>query len=227
MKKALTRTLAFSLAACTLLSTSGCVSKSVEESLRKEIDELEEEIDDLKDKNDDLQEENENLKDENESIHSEMDALYSIYNSYGSASLDIASIEAMRAVRTGDNYAVYDQDFNDRIITARWWDYDGTMDKPGIYSSETKTLAFSIQVDEYANDYIYYAYYYCTDKDFSKHKFNTPLFSNTIPVVEYGNGTAYYDIDYSATFHNGYYVLVVAADSSLTEPYILAYAEIK
>ena len=127
-----------------------------------------------------------------------------------------------------DKYAIYDEDFNDYIVEARWWDYDSTMDKPGVYSVDTETLAFSIEVNEDAEDEIYYAYYYSKDKEFDKDDLSKPLLSDNISPVEYGDGRAFYDVNCDKKIQKGYYVVVVAADEkSINKPYIVAYAEVK
>lgn len=136
-------------------------------------------------------------------------------------------IERKDEVDSGKKYTIYDEDFNDYIIEARWWDYDGSMDKPGVYSTDAETLGFSIQVNEDAEDEIYYAYYYSKDKEFDKDDLAKPVYSDTISPEEYGDGSAFYNIDNSKKITKGYYVVIVAADDSLKEPYVVAYAEVK
>ena len=136
-------------------------------------------------------------------------------------------IEKKDKVDSGKRYTIYDEDFNDYIIEAMWWDYDGSMDKPGVYSTDADTLGFSIQVNEDAEDEIYYAYYYSKDKEFDKDDLSKPVFSDTINPEEYGDGSAYYNVDYSKKISKGYYVVIVAADDSLKQPYVVAYAEVK
>ena len=60
-------------------------------------------------------------------------------------------IEKKDAVKEGKKYTIYDEDFNDYIEEAKWWDYDDTMDKPGVYSTDTETIALSIQVNNDAD----------------------------------------------------------------------------
>ncbi len=127
-----------------------------------------------------------------------------------------------------DKYAIYDEDFNDYIVEARWWDYDSTMEKPGCYSVDTEIIAFSIEVNEDAEDEIYYAYYFSKDKEFDKEDLSKPLVSDTISPVEYGDGRAFYDVECDKKIQKGYYVVVIAADEkSINKPYIVAYAEVK
>ena len=136
-------------------------------------------------------------------------------------------IEKKDAVKEGKKYTIYDEDFNDYIEEAKWWDYDDTMDKPGVYSTDTETLAFSIQVNKDADEEIYYAYYYSKDKEFDKDELSKPVYSDDIVPVEYYNGNIYYNIDNSKSIKKGYYVVIVASDESLKKPYAVAYCEVK
>ena len=136
-------------------------------------------------------------------------------------------IEKKDAVEEGKKYTIYDEDFNDYIEEAKWWDYDDYMDKPGVYSTDAETLAFSIEVNEDADEEIYYAYYYSKDKEFDKDDLSKPVFSDDIVPVEYYNGKIYYNIDYSKNIKKGYYVVIVASDDSLKKPYAVAYCEVK
>jgi hypothetical protein len=136
-------------------------------------------------------------------------------------------IERKDAVESGKKYTIYSEEFNDYIIEARWWDYGDTMDKPGMYNTDTETLAFSIEVNDDAEDDVYYAYYFSKDKEFDKDELSKPLFSDTIPPVEYSNGKIFYDINCSKKIQKGYYVVIVASDDSLKKPYIVAYANVK
>lgn len=137
-------------------------------------------------------------------------------------------IEKKDAVKEGKKYTIYDEDFNDYIEEARWWDYEDYMDKPGVYSTDAETLAFSIEVNDDADEEIYYAYYYSKDKEFDKDDLSKPLLSDNISPVEYGDGRAFYDVNCDKKIQKGYYVVVVAADEkSINKPYIVAYAEVK
>ena len=129
---------------------------------------------------------------------------------FGIGGTIIDRIEKKDKVESGKKYAIYDEDFNDYIVEARWWDYDSTMDKPGMYNTDTETLAFSIEVNEDAEDEIYYAYYYSKDKEFDKDDLSKPVYSTTIPPEEYGDGRAFYNVDCSKKIQKGYYVVVVA-----------------
>ncbi|MBR3143412.1 MAG: hypothetical protein IKF09_09745 [Clostridiales bacterium] len=146
---------------------------------------------------------------------------YRFYNSL------FERVEDNDLVLSGENYKIYNGDFNDLIVEARWWDYDDTMDVPGAYNADTKTLAFSVEVNEDAKDKIYYAYFFSPDYEFDKNDFSEPFYSATVPVVRYGDGKAFYNIDCSVNNQKGYYVVVAASDESLNCPYLLAYAEVK
>lgn len=136
-------------------------------------------------------------------------------------------IEKRDAVESGKKYTIYDEDFNDYVIEARWWDYANTMDKPGSYSTETEKLAFSIQVNKDAEDEIYYAYYYSKDKEFDAEDLEKPVFSDSVVPCEYSDGKIFYNIDNSKKVQKGYYVVIVASDKNFSKPYIVAYAEVK
>jgi hypothetical protein len=136
-------------------------------------------------------------------------------------------IERKDEVESGKKFTIYDEDFNDYIIEARWWDYADYMDKPGSYSTDTETMAFSIQVNDDADEEIYYAYYYSKDKEFDKDDLSKPVYSDNIKPVEYQNGKIFYNVDNSKKIQKGYYVVIVASDDSLKKPYVVAYAEVK
>ena len=101
------------------------------------------------------------------------------------------------------------------------------MDKPGVYNLDTERIAFSIEVNEDAEDEIYYAFYYSKDKEFDKDDLSKPIYSDNIVPTEYQDGRIFYDIDCSKKIQKGYYVVVVASDDTLKKPYVVAYAEIK
>ena len=136
-------------------------------------------------------------------------------------------IERKDEVESGKKFTIYDEDFNDYIIEARWWDYADYMDKPGSYSTDTETMAFSIQVNDDADEEIYYAYYFSKDKEFDKDDLAKPVYSDNIKPVEYQNGKIFYNVDNSKKIQKGYYVVIVASDESLKKPYVVAYAEVK
>lgn len=128
------------------------------------------------------------------------------------------------------SYTCYNEDFNDYIEEARWWDYDHTMDKPGVYSAKgTKVLAFSIEVDKAAKgNEVYYAFYYSEDKEFDKSDLKEPVYEAITTPTKYDDGVYFYDIEYEAKkMQKGYYVVVMAADENCKEPYAIAYAQVK
>lgn len=138
-------------------------------------------------------------------------------------------IEKRDEVDSGTKYTIYDEDFNDYIVDAKWWDYGDDMvdNKPGVYNSGAETLAFSIEVNKDADEEIYYAYYYSKDKEFDKADLKEPVFSDNILPIEYYDGRAFYNIDNSKKIKKGYYAVIVSSDDSLKRPYIVAYCEVK
>ena len=115
-----------------------------------------------------------------------------------------------------------------------WWDYGiteddgsehGTMASDGIYCSDSEVIAFSIQLNSEGPS-IYYAYYFIPgeDADASTVDYTNPTYAQQIDITAYGNGTIFYNIDYTPdTMAVGTYVLIVAADAnSINDPYITA-----
>ena len=88
-------------------------------------------------------------------------------------------------------------------------------------------MAFSLEVTEDAEDDIYYAYYYSKNKRFGSDDLSKPIYQDTISALEYSDGQAFYNADCSKKIKKGYYLVVVASDSKLNNPYIVAYAEVK
>ncbi len=220
-KELLVKLLSTGVAAGAVFSLCGCRDKAAEQSMRSEISELEDQVDDL---NEEIRE----LKEENESLRAERSNTVSDNNGGAySGGFDLQAIESLNAVNYGDQFVVYNARFNSNISEARWWDYDDTMDSPGVYNNNTKTLAFSIMLEEETDDEIYYAYYYSADPNFDSEDLNKPLYQATIGTVTYRDGTTYYNIDFTSGSREGYYVVVIASDASIAEPYIVAYARIK
>lgn len=135
-------------------------------------------------------------------------------------------IETMEEVSAGKNYTVYDKAFEKKIESAKWWDYDGTMKSQGVYYSNTKTLAFSIKVDEKTTDKLYFAYYYSKDNDFDKEELKDPLCGITTGPSYYKDGNAYYNIECEKSIKPGYYCVIVSKDKSFKNPYAVAYARV-
>ena len=128
---------------------------------------------------------------------------------------------------SGDShYTVYDKAFEKKIESAKWWDYDGTMKSQGVYYSNTKTLAFSIKVDEKTTDKLYFAYYYSKDNDFDKEELKDPLCGITTGPSYYKDGNAYYNIECEKSIKPGYYCVIVSKDKSFKNPYAVAYARV-
>lgn len=136
-------------------------------------------------------------------------------------------IEVLDEVSSGTGYTIYNKDFDKNIESARWWDYDGTMKSQGVYNADTKTLAFSVKVDEKTADKLYFAFYYSTDNDFDKEELEEPIYSDTIAPTYYKDGTAYYNIECDRSLKPGYYCVIVSNNKSLNKPYAVAYARIR
>ena len=156
--------------------------------------------------------------------------LYFIFNGIsrvpsGSGTI-LDRIETMEEVSTGKNYTVYDKAFEKKIESAKWWDYDGTMKSQGVYYSNTKTLAFSIKVDEKTTDKLYFAYYYSKDNDFDKEELKDPICGITTGPSYYKDGNAYYNIECEKSVKPGYYCVIVSKDKSFKNPYAVAYARV-
>ncbi len=169
----------------------------------------------------DSQEQSSEAADESETDNNGDDT----YDDPFQVNLDV--IKSMKTVLTGENYRIYNGEFCDSILNARWWDYEDTMSKPGVYNETTKTLAFSIQVKPETEAAVYYAYYYSKDDDFDLEDMTEPIFSAEITPEKYNDGSAYYNVDCGKEIKKGYYAVVIAKDSSIAEPYALAFAEVK
>ena len=117
-------------------------------------------------------------------------------------------IETMEEVASGKNYTIYDKGFEKNVESARWWDYDGTMKSQGVYYNNTKTIAFSVKVDEKTTD------------------LEDAEISDTIGPSYYKDGNAYYNIECGKDLKPGYYCVIVSKDKSFAKPYIVAYAKV-
>lgn len=135
-------------------------------------------------------------------------------------------IETMEEISSGKNYTVYDKAFDKKIESAKWWDYDGTMKNQGVYFSNTKTLAFSIKVDEKVDEKLYFAYYYSKDNDFDKDELKDPIYGITTGPSYYKDGNAFYNIECEKSIKPGYYCVIVSKDKSFKRPYVVAYAKV-
>ena len=135
-------------------------------------------------------------------------------------------IETMEEVSSGKNYTVYNKDFDKKIESAKWWDYDGTMKSQGVYFMNTKTLAFSIKVDENTNEKLYYAFYYSKDDNFTKDDLKDPESSDFIRPSYYKDGNTYYNIECDKSLKPGHYCVIVSKDKNFNKPYVVAYAKI-
>ncbi len=132
----------------------------------------------------------------------------------------------MEEVASGKNYTIYDKGFEKNVESARWWDYDGTMKSQGVYYNNTKTIAFSVKVDEKTTEKLYYAFYYSKDNDFDRNDLEDAETSDTIGPSYYKDGNAYYNIECGKDLKPGYYCVIVSKDKSFAKPYIVAYAKV-
>ena len=135
-------------------------------------------------------------------------------------------IEVMEEVSSGKNYTIYDKAFDKKIESVRWWDYDGTMKSQGVYNSSTKTLAFSVKVDDKTSEKLYFAFYYSKDNNFDSGDLKDPEVSATISPSYYKDGTAYYNIECDKSVKPGYYCVIVSKDKTFSKPYAVAYAKV-
>jgi hypothetical protein len=135
-------------------------------------------------------------------------------------------IEVMEEVSSGKNYTIYDKAFDKKIESVRWWDYDGTMKSQGVYNSNTKTLAFSVKVDDKTSEKLYFAFYYSKDNNFDSGDLKDPEVSDTISPSYYKDGTAYYNIECDKSVKPGYYCVIVSKDKTFSKPYAVAYAKV-
>ena len=135
-------------------------------------------------------------------------------------------IEVLNEVASGKNYTVYDEKFSEKIRTCKWWDYDGTMKSQGVYYSDLKTLAFSIEVYEKTSEKVYYTYFYSKDDDFDEKELSSPKYSEQTAPSYYKDGTAYYNVECKKSLKPGYYCVIVSKDKDFKSPYVVAYARV-
>ena len=100
------------------------------------------------------------------------------------------------------------------------------MKSEGVYFSNTKTLAFSIKVDEKVEDKLYFAYYYSKDNDFDEDELSKPVYGITTGPSYYKDGSAFYNIECEKALKPGHYCVIVSKDKSFRKPYVVAYAKI-
>ena len=135
-------------------------------------------------------------------------------------------IETMEEISSGKNYTIYDRSFEKKIESVKWWDYDGTMKSQGVYYMNTKTLAFSIQVEENTSEKLYYAFYYSKDDNFTKNDLKEAEHSDYISPSYYKDGNTYYNIECDKSLKPGHYCVIVSKDKNFKKPYAVAYAKI-
>ena len=135
-------------------------------------------------------------------------------------------IETMEEASSGKNYTIYNKSFDRKIESVKWWDYDGTMKSQGVYYMNTKTLAFSIQVEENTSEKLYYAFYYSKDDNFTKNDLKEAEYSDYISPSYYKDGNTYYNIECEKSLKPGHYCVIVSKDKNFKKPYAVAYAKI-
>ena len=125
------------------------------------------------------------------------------------------------------SYTINDPEFA-TILSIGWWDYDGTMLSDDVYGFDTNTIALSIRLNS-DSPAVYYAVYFIPDldADIQDIDYSNPVYTDTIEPVIYPEGTSYYNIDYTPdTMEAGIYLVVIAGDSSLNNPYITAFCKV-
>ena len=136
-------------------------------------------------------------------------------------------ITGLTETPAGAPYSINDPEFA-TIISIGWWDYDGTMVSDDVYCLDTNTISLSIKLFSDAPE-VYYAFYFIPDldADIEDADYSSPVYTDETEPVIYPDGTAYYNIEYAPnTIGSGIYVLVIAKDSSLSDPYITAYCKV-
>lgn len=116
----------------------------------------------------------------------------------------------------------YDEDFYNSRVDCGWWDYDTTMttDADGYpaYTTDTVTMAYSVEVEDGTTGSLYFEYYYSDGYDFQM------IYSATINATAYTNGT-YYDIEFSKDdgFAPGSYTVIV---TDAAQEHMILYADV-
>lgn len=98
-----------------------------------------------------------------------------------------------------------------------WWDYSDTSVGLSAYASDTEVLGFSLVINDWTNEDLYYAFYFTDDGDFSDENENLdPIFVNRVGLSQY-NDFASYDIDVKPDkVLPGYYYFIVSDDSEFS-----------
>lgn len=98
-----------------------------------------------------------------------------------------------------------------------WWDYSDTSVGLSAYASDSEVLGFSLVMNEWTNQELYYAFYYTDDGNFSEEDENLdPIFVNRVGLSQY-NDFASYDIDVKPEkVLPGYYYFIVSDDSEFS-----------
>lgn len=119
-----------------------------------------------------------------------------------------------------NTYSFADEGFEASVNTdlTCWWDYSDTSVGLSAYASDSDVLGFSLVMNDWCEDELYYAFYFTEDGSFSEDDENTqPIFVNRIGLSQYSD-FASYDIDVKpGKILPGYYCLIVARDSSFED----------
>ena len=121
-----------------------------------------------------------------------------------------------------------DASFRNCVIDAGWYDYDDCLIGDYTYTSDVKTIAFSIEVTADCNRNVTY-FYAWTDEESSeaiKDALDNPEFTNAVSPTSYQNGY-FYDLDYTlnGAAKSGFYMLVVL-DSTTGNVLMYGYCEV-
>lgn len=121
-----------------------------------------------------------------------------------------------------------DASFRNSVIDAGWYDYDDCLIGDYTYTSDVKTIAFSIEVTADCNRNVTY-FYAWTDEESSeaiKDALDNPEFTNAVSPTSYQNGY-FYDLDYTlnGAAKSGFYMLVVL-DSTTGNVLMYGYCEV-
>ncbi|MBP5261132.1 MAG: hypothetical protein J6Z43_03280 [Clostridiales bacterium] len=112
-----------------------------------------------------------------------------------------------------------DEEYAELVNTelTNWWDYSDTSVGLSAYASDSEVLGFSLVMNEWTEDDLYYAFYFTDDGNFSEEDENLdPIFVNRVGLSQY-NDFASYDIDVKpGKVLPGYYYFVVSDDSEFS-----------
>ncbi|MBR5358724.1 MAG: hypothetical protein IK128_05895 [Clostridiales bacterium] len=112
-----------------------------------------------------------------------------------------------------------DEDYAELVNAelTNWWDYSDTSVGLSAYASDSDVLGFSLVMNEWTDEELYYAFYFTDDGSFSEKDENLdPIFVNRVGLTQY-NDFASYDIDVKpGKVLPGYYYFIVSDDSEFS-----------